>query len=109
MLVGHHSSKTTQIYTHLSTMRLWKITRALDFSNYYSLKRPGHHTAAHWQALINSLWMLGEPTAANLHVFDDFWNQAYQILDGFPNLHVQLNLSSGLCLISSFIENCVSV
>ena len=61
---------------------------SITLPSYESPKRPGHHTAADWRALIDSLWGPGPPTATKLQIFDTFWNLIDRQYAGFPYLDV---------------------
>ena len=51
-------------------------------------KGPGHYTVEDWQAVIDSTWGQGLPTADKLAIFDTFWNTIDDDFAGFQNLDV---------------------
>ena len=47
----------------------------VDLSDFnYIPKKPGHYSAEDWQAVIDSTWGEGLPTAQKLAIFDEAWN-----------------------------------
>jgi hypothetical protein len=68
--------------------------------------KPGHYSKADWQAVIDSVWGPGLPTAQKLEIFDTAWDTINASYGAFQNLDV--NIDSLRDLYRPEIENGIS-